>query len=108
MKRIRRDKLLKELKDIADTFDAYSKIVKGSDHSVLDVSFFFALKDLHDLIAKLDGTYKSLDERLAELAKEHLNDEPNLKTVQYKFKPGGKKNETPHHERTVSSNCIHL
>lgn len=50
MKRIRRDKLLRELKDIADTFDAYSKIVKGNnDHSVLDVSFWFALKDLHDL-----------------------------------------------------------
>ena len=87
---MRRDKLLKELKDIADTLDAYSKIVKGNDHCELDVAFWFALKDLHDLIAKLDGTYKTLEERLADIASKSLNKEPNLKTVQYNFKPVGK------------------
>ena len=92
---IKRDKLIKELKDIYESLSAYAKIMKdSSDHSVFDISFILSLENLHDLIAKLDGTYKTFEQKINEIAARHLNDKQTAKVVEYKFKPVHDKRRT--------------
>ena len=77
---IKRDKLIKELQEIYNHLSDCQP--KG------DVPFAFILEDLHNLIQRLQGTYKTMEQRLAELASKHLTNRPEVKvkTVQYKFK----------------------
>ena len=85
---IRRDKLIQELKDIYNTFYEYSKTLSNDyrEHQV-DITFLFGLKDLHDVIEKLQGTYKTLEEQLQEIAVKHLKDDTQAKVVEYSFQP---------------------
>ena len=99
---MRRDKLLKELKDIYTDCCRTEEIMHKElplQYGQIDVAFLFTLERFKDLIQKLEGTYKTLEEKLADIASKSLNKEPNLKTVQYKFKPvrKNKKHETSNH-----------
>lgn len=80
---IRRDKLIIELKEI------YDMLCDSSKRGPQDVGYIFGLEQLFNLIQTLQGTYKTLEQKLTDIAIRHLNDEPTDKNKGEKKKDDG-------------------
>ena len=82
---IRRDKLVLELKMILVDLVEIEEHLPANDTTI---ALCFTLDRFKDIIAKLDGTYKSLADQITELASKHITDKtPDGKVNEYEFKP---------------------